>query len=148
MFRCCPRIDERWREFKKIFFFHSLSLFHIPFRSHYISLPVDYTQSKEKFTIAMLCAFSLLDFHKFFFSWIIIDNIVDIVLLSLSLCRNSLLDNMGKQFCGCECGYFFHFSHVGNIQTHNLPHTQGTLASMPSLTPPTLLYFFFNFFFC
>lgn len=66
-------------------------------------------------TVAKLYAFSLPRFFfVFFFSRSIIGNIVDIVLLSLSLWRNSLLDNMGKQFCGCECGYYycFFFSHV------------------------------------
>ena len=65
-------------------------------------------------------------------------------MLSLSLCRNSLLDNVGKQFCGCECGYFFHFSHVGNIQTHNLPHHKAhSLQCPPSHLPLYYVCFFF-----
>ncbi|EFX79799.1 hypothetical protein DAPPUDRAFT_304312 [Daphnia pulex] len=119
-------------EFLQIFFFSlslslalSLSFYHPRFAL--IIFPL-ITQSK---TIAMLCAF--LSF--FIFSRIIIDNIVDIVLLSLSLCRNSLLDNMGKQFCGCECGLFFYFYFFSHVGKHNHTHKAHSLQCPPSHLP-------------
>lgn len=106
MFRCCPRIERCWARnfchfsFQPPSFTLSLSL---------LILPVDYA-IECYYGCKALCFFSTpFFFFVFFFSRSIIGNIVDIVLLSLSLWRNSLLDNMGKQFCGCECGYYYCF---------------------------------------
>jgi hypothetical protein len=115
-------------EFLQIFFFSlylslSLSFLPSPFRSHY--LPVDNAIENDR---DALC-FSLL----FYFFLGLLSIILWTLFCSPSLSVGTLcLTTWENNFAVANADYFFFFIFFSHVGKHN--HTQGALASMPSLT--------------